>query len=115
MQARCRSSRCTCTRWCGTATSARHLTFTSHIRYSLHRRLLLGAGKVPFEQVYLHAMVRDAHGNKMSKSLGNALDPVDVIDGISLEQLHAKLKVTKQPVKQATSIPKQSVTQEHVF
>ncbi len=64
MQARCRSSRCTCTRWCWTATSARHLTFTSHIRYSLHRRLLLGAGKVPFEQVYLHALVRDSNKRK---------------------------------------------------
>ena len=53
-------------------------------------RLLVG--KVPFKTVYLHNMVRDAHGRKMSKSLGNVIDPIDVIEGITLEQLHAKLK-----------------------
>ncbi len=36
----------------------------------------------PRTQVYLHAMVRDAHGRKMSKSLGNVIDPIDVIEGI---------------------------------
>lgn len=42
-------------------------------------------GNLPFKEVYLHAMVRDAHGRKMSKSLGNVIDPVDVIRGITLE------------------------------
>lgn len=51
-----------------------------------------GAGKVPFHTVYLHHMVRDAHGRKMSKSLGNVIDPIDVIEGIALEDLHAKLR-----------------------
>lgn len=48
-------------------------------------------GEVPFKQVYLHAMVRDAHGRKMSKSLGNVIDPLHVIEGIDLEGLHATL------------------------
>ncbi|XP_076244196.1 valyl-tRNA synthetase [Calliopsis andreniformis] len=48
-------------------------------------------GKLPFKEVYLHAMVRDAHGRKMSKSLGNVIDPTSVINGISLEELHKQL------------------------
>lgn len=48
-------------------------------------------GKLPFKEVYLHPMVRDAHGRKMSKSLGNVIDPIDVINGISLEDLHKQL------------------------
>ncbi|XP_068144799.1 valine--tRNA ligase [Drosophila tropicalis] len=48
-------------------------------------------GKLPFREVYLHPMVRDAHGRKMSKSLGNVIDPMDVIKGITLEGLHAQL------------------------
>ena len=48
-------------------------------------------GKLPFTEVYLHAMVRDAHGRIISKSLGNVIDPLDVIYRISLEGLMAQL------------------------
>ncbi|CAJ0572580.1 unnamed protein product, partial [Mesorhabditis spiculigera] len=49
-------------------------------------------GKLPFKEVYLHAMIRDAHGRKMSKSLGNVIDPLDVIKGVTLEELHKQLE-----------------------
>ncbi|KAF8888987.1 tRNA synthetases class I-domain-containing protein [Infundibulicybe gibba] len=58
------------------------------------RMVMLGVkltGKVPFHEVYCHAMIRDAHGRKMSKSLGNVIDPIDVIEGLPLEALHEKL------------------------
>lgn len=56
--------------------------------------VLLGiklTGQMPFKEVFCHAMIRDAHGRKMSKSLGNVIDPVDVIQGLELEKLHEKL------------------------
>ncbi|KAI0031097.1 tRNA synthetases class I-domain-containing protein [Vararia minispora EC-137] len=58
------------------------------------RMVMLGlhlTGKMPFEEVFCHAMIRDAHGRKMSKSLGNVIDPIDVIQGLLLEKLHEKL------------------------
>ncbi|MBA0645042.1 hypothetical protein Goklo_013180, partial [Gossypium klotzschianum] len=59
------------------------------------RMVMLGiklGGDVPFSKVYLHPMIRDAHGRKMSKSLGNVIDPLEVINGISLEGLHKRLE-----------------------
>jgi valyl-tRNA synthetase len=59
------------------------------------RMVMLGVhftGKIPFKEVFCHAMVRDAHGRKMSKSLGNVIDPLDVISGATLEALHEQLR-----------------------
>ncbi|KAI8968241.1 tRNA synthetases class I-domain-containing protein [Mycotypha africana] len=57
-------------------------------------------GKAPFETIYLHAMIRDAQGRKMSKSLGNVIDPLHVIEGVSLQQMKENLLHSNLPERE---------------
>ncbi|KAF1832391.1 hypothetical protein BDW02DRAFT_625714 [Decorospora gaudefroyi] len=67
-------------------------------------------GKVPFNEVYCHSLIRDSEGRKMSKSLGNVVDPVDIMDGITLQKLHDQLRAGNLDPKELTRAEKYQKT-----
>jgi valyl-tRNA synthetase len=70
-----------------------------------------GKPQVPFKTVYVTGLIRDDDGNKMSKSKGNVIDPLDMIDGISLENLLEKRTGNMMQPKMAEKIKKQTIKQ----
>ena len=71
----------------------------------------LFTGKVPFRDVYINAIVRDAEGQKMSKSKGNVLDPLDLIDGVDADTLVSKSVANMMDPRQAEKVAKR--TRQH--
>ncbi|MBB4816887.1 valyl-tRNA synthetase [Pseudomonas alcaligenes] len=67
-----------------------------------------GSAQVPFKTVYVHGLVRDGQGQKMSKSKGNVLDPLDIVDGITLDALLEKRTSGMMQPKLAEKIAKQT-------
>jgi valyl-tRNA synthetase len=62
--------------------------FSRMVMLSIHL-----TGKIPFNEVYCHSLIRDSEGRKMSKSLGNVIDPIDIMQGITLQELNDKLRL----------------------